>query len=174
MKPFFINNQNNILSFDCLMLMLQVIKMLVLIVVIFIVCWAPILILDLLTAFHVFQEHATGTLKHIKTTFHLMSYFNRQVNFVYFKSLKCLRHFIQKITKVMVEKHDGRVWNPWKGQNFSAIDLFSTTNVYCSYSIIHNNLTTITLTLSCFFKLRLNKPKRKNSTKMLFNAKCHY
>lgn len=84
------------------MLMLQVIKMLVLIVVVFIVCWAPILILDLLTAFHVLQEHATGTLKHIKTTFHLMAYFNRQVNYVYFKSLKYLRHFIQKITKVMV------------------------------------------------------------------------
>lgn len=102
LETIFINNQNYILSFDCFMLMLQVIKMLVLIVVVFIVCWAPILILDLLTAFHVLQEHATGTLKHIKTTFHLMSYFNRQVNFVYFKSLKCLRHFIQKITKVMV------------------------------------------------------------------------
>ncbi|XP_054268779.1 QRFP-like peptide receptor [Macrosteles quadrilineatus] len=75
----------------------QVIKMLILIVVVFITCWAPILIWDTLTAFHTIPEYATGTLKHLKTTFHLMSYANSCINpIIYGFMSKNFRESFQK------------------------------------------------------------------------------
>ncbi|GBM16870.1 hypothetical protein AVEN_99761-1 [Araneus ventricosus] len=58
----------------------QVIKMLVAVVVLFIVCWAPILITNLLTSFDVLDRLNYGYLKPMRTAFHLMSYFNSCIN----------------------------------------------------------------------------------------------
>ncbi|XP_054714774.1 QRFP-like peptide receptor [Uloborus diversus] len=58
----------------------QVIKMLVAVVVLFILCWAPILITNLLTAFDVLDRLNYGYLKPMRTAFHLMSYFNSCIN----------------------------------------------------------------------------------------------
>ncbi|XP_067135390.1 QRFP-like peptide receptor [Centruroides vittatus] len=58
----------------------QVIKMLVAVVLLFILCWAPILITNVLTAFGIVDELNLGYLKPLRTAFHLMSYFNSCVN----------------------------------------------------------------------------------------------
>ncbi|XP_046673377.1 gastrin/cholecystokinin type B receptor-like isoform X2 [Homalodisca vitripennis] len=84
----------------------MVIKMLVLIVVVFVVCWAPILILDVLTAFQVLEEYSTGFLKHVRTTFHLMSYFNSCVNpIIYGFMSKNFRESFQKALSRCCRQH---------------------------------------------------------------------
>lgn len=55
----------------------QVIYMLVLVVGLFSLCWAPVLIDNVLTACQVLPKLRTGFLKYMKTVFHLMAYFNR-------------------------------------------------------------------------------------------------
>ena len=58
----------------------QVINMLILIMLLFFTCWAPILIFNVLGAFDLLGEGNTGTAantKHIKTAFSLLSYSNR-------------------------------------------------------------------------------------------------
>ncbi|KAM7287503.1 QRFP-like peptide receptor [Ixodes scapularis] len=58
----------------------QVIKMLILVVALFVICWAPILILNVLTAFGGVKTLNYSYLKPLRTTFHLMSYLNSCVN----------------------------------------------------------------------------------------------
>ncbi|XP_076346394.1 QRFP-like peptide receptor [Tachypleus tridentatus] len=58
----------------------QVIKMLVAVVLLFIVCWAPILITNAMTAFGYLHHLNYGFLKPLRTTFHLLSYFNSCIN----------------------------------------------------------------------------------------------
>ncbi|KAI1285001.1 Cholecystokinin receptor [Halotydeus destructor] len=58
----------------------QVIKMLVAVVVLFIVCWSPILIINVLTAFDYLSPLNYGYLKPLRTGAHLMSYLNSCVN----------------------------------------------------------------------------------------------
>lgn len=60
--------------------MSQVIKMLIVVVIIFVLCWSPILIINVLTAFGVIPTLNYGYMKAIKTTFHLFSYTNSCVN----------------------------------------------------------------------------------------------
>lgn len=60
--------------------MSQVIRMLIVVVVIFILCWAPILFMNVLTAFKVMPLLNYGNLKAVKTAFHLFSYANSCVN----------------------------------------------------------------------------------------------
>lgn len=55
----------------------QVIFMLVFVVVLFIICWGPLLIDNVLTAYEVLPPLRTGVLKHVGTAFNLMAYFNR-------------------------------------------------------------------------------------------------
>ena len=58
----------------------QVIYMLILIMLLFFTCWAPILIFNVLASFDMLGEGNTGTAtntKHIKTAFSLLSYSNR-------------------------------------------------------------------------------------------------
>lgn len=54
----------------------QVICMLVAVVLLFAICWGPLLIDNVLTAYDVLDRDKTGHLKHIATAFHLMAYFN--------------------------------------------------------------------------------------------------
>lgn len=58
----------------------QVIKMLVAVVVVFVVCWGPLLVENLLTAWGLLPEWKVGVHKYLSTTFHLMAYFNSCVN----------------------------------------------------------------------------------------------
>ena len=59
----------------------QVIYMLILIMFLFFLCWAPILIFNVLAAFDILGEGNYGgtasSTKHIKTFFSLLSYTNR-------------------------------------------------------------------------------------------------
>uniref|UniRef100_A0A1Y1LPF2 G-protein coupled receptors family 1 profile domain-containing protein n=1 Tax=Photinus pyralis TaxID=7054 RepID=A0A1Y1LPF2_PHOPY len=55
----------------------QVVYMLVAVVVLFAICWGPLLIDNVLTAYNVLPKQRTGYLKYMGTTFHLMAYFNR-------------------------------------------------------------------------------------------------
>lgn len=55
----------------------QVIKMLVAVVVIYVICWGPLLVDSLLQSYGVLPYMKFGIQKYIATTFHLMAYFNR-------------------------------------------------------------------------------------------------
>ncbi|KAG8173485.1 hypothetical protein JTE90_015835 [Oedothorax gibbosus] len=54
--------------------------MLVAVVVLLIICWAPILISNVLTSFDVLDRLNYGYLKPMRTAFHLLSYFNSCIN----------------------------------------------------------------------------------------------
>lgn len=54
----------------------QVICMLVAVVLLFAICWGPLLIDNVLTAYEFLDRDKTGHWKHIATAFHLMAYFN--------------------------------------------------------------------------------------------------
>ncbi|XP_041357591.1 QRFP-like peptide receptor [Gigantopelta aegis] len=58
----------------------QVIKMLVAVVVLFTICWGPIMMNNLLVAFHVLTDLNEGHLKPIRQAFWLMAYSNSCVN----------------------------------------------------------------------------------------------
>lgn len=63
---------------------LQVIKMLVAVVVVFVICWAPLLVDNVLTAYEVLPHSYERVgdkvwLKYMSIFFHLLSYFNRWV-----------------------------------------------------------------------------------------------
>jgi len=58
----------------------QVVKMLVAVVVLFAICWAPYLIDNVLTGFDVLPHARTGAKKHMRTAFHLLAYFNSCIN----------------------------------------------------------------------------------------------
>ncbi|GLV43048.1 RYamide receptor [Carabus blaptoides fortunei] len=58
----------------------QVIFMLVFVVVLFIICWGPLLIDNVLTAYEILPPIRTGAIKHMGTAFHLLAYFNSCIN----------------------------------------------------------------------------------------------
>lgn len=60
--------------------MSQVIKMLIVVVLVFVICWTPILIFNVLKAFAIIPLLNYGPMKPIKTAFHLFSYANSCVN----------------------------------------------------------------------------------------------
>lgn len=60
--------------------MLQVIKMLIVVVIVFVLCWSPILLNNVLTAFKIIPSLNYGFLKPMRTVFHLASYANSCVN----------------------------------------------------------------------------------------------
>lgn len=55
----------------------QVICMLIAVVLLFAICWGPLLVVDVLTAYQQITHIKMGSEKHIYNTFHLMAYFNR-------------------------------------------------------------------------------------------------
>ena len=55
----------------------QVIRMLVAIVVVFVLCWTPLLVVNVLQAFGVINLQIRGAAKHCKTAFSLLAYLNR-------------------------------------------------------------------------------------------------
>ncbi|XP_015116772.1 QRFP-like peptide receptor isoform X1 [Diachasma alloeum] len=60
--------------------MKQVVKMLVAVVVLFAICWSPMLIDNVLTAYGVLPRLKSGVIKHMNTAFQLMAYFNSCIN----------------------------------------------------------------------------------------------
>ncbi|KAK6626703.1 hypothetical protein RUM44_009179 [Polyplax serrata] len=58
----------------------QVIKMLVAVVVIFVLCWGPMLIDNVLQAYGILTYIRIGWPKYMGTAFHLMAYFNSCIN----------------------------------------------------------------------------------------------
>ena len=67
-----------ILFYKCFLL--QVIKILVIVISLFVVCWSPVLIDNVLRAFGVVEKYNYGWLKHMRQAFSLMSYANSCVN----------------------------------------------------------------------------------------------
>nr|CAH7740458.1 unnamed protein product [Callosobruchus chinensis] len=55
----------------------QVIFMLVIVVALFAICWTPLLVDNVLTAFGLLPHMRFGTLKYMSSAFHLLAYFNR-------------------------------------------------------------------------------------------------
>ena len=63
---------------------IQVVLMLIVVVDLFVVCWTPVLVNNVLVAFQVIDYLSIGVLKPLRMTFHLMSYANSCLNpFVY-------------------------------------------------------------------------------------------
>ncbi|XP_014469814.1 PREDICTED: pyroglutamylated RFamide peptide receptor-like isoform X4 [Dinoponera quadriceps] len=60
--------------------MKQVVKMLVAVVLLFVLCWGPILIDNVLTAYGYLPRIKIGIQKHLHTAFQLMAYFNSCIN----------------------------------------------------------------------------------------------
>lgn len=91
----------------------QVIKMLILVVCLFVLCWAPILILNVLTAFGGVATLNYSYLKPLRTCFHLLSYLNSCVNpLVYgFMSRSFRGSFREALIGCM---HPGSA-TPWRG-----------------------------------------------------------
>lgn len=91
----------------------QVIKMLILVVCLFVLCWAPILILNVLTAFGGVATLNYSYLKPLRTCFHLLSYLNSCVNpLVYgFMSRSFRGSFREALIGCM---HPGTA-TPWRG-----------------------------------------------------------
>merc|ERR1712029_245407 len=60
----------------------QIVRMLILIVVLFVGCWGPLLVFNVLQSLDLVGNYGVliGTEKHIKTTFSLMAYFNSCLN----------------------------------------------------------------------------------------------
>jgi hypothetical protein len=57
---------------------MQVIKMLVAVVALFVLCWAPLLILNVLYAYGVVSKYSNdGEIKNIQSGFTVMAYSNR-------------------------------------------------------------------------------------------------
>jgi hypothetical protein len=51
--------------------------MLIFIVILFVACWAPLLIFNVLQSFGVIDTYLIGAVKYVKTALSLMAYFNR-------------------------------------------------------------------------------------------------
>jgi len=60
--------------------MLKIIPMLLMVVCVFIVCWSPILIFNVLQSFDVIPTQLFDEYKHVKTSFSLLAYFNSCLN----------------------------------------------------------------------------------------------
>lgn len=60
--------------------MRQVVKMLVAVVVLFAICWSPMLIDNVLTAYGIFPKQKHSHYKHMNTAFQLMAYLNSCIN----------------------------------------------------------------------------------------------
>lgn len=72
------------MNFDNFLMYFQVVMMLMVVVVLFAVCWTPILVNNVLVAFDHMDYLNMGYLKPLRMVFHLLSYANSCVNpFVY-------------------------------------------------------------------------------------------
>ncbi|KAF4524434.1 hypothetical protein B566_EDAN013452 [Ephemera danica] len=87
--------------------------MLVAIVALFVICWAPVLIDNVLTAFEVLPHIRIGGLKHMATAFHLMAYFNSCINPIVYGFMS--RNFRESFHKALCRCCRSRRRNPPHG-----------------------------------------------------------
>ncbi|XP_008482465.1 gastrin/cholecystokinin type B receptor-like [Diaphorina citri] len=83
----------------------RIIKMLIVIVVVFVICWAPMLIDNLLTAWSFIPYERTGEFVHYKymgIAFHLMAYLNSCVNPIVYGFMS--KHFRESFKKTLCHK----------------------------------------------------------------------
>lgn len=80
--------------------------MLVAVVIVFILCWAPVLVDNVLTSYDILPHIREGTLKQLATYFQLLAYFNRFADFVFMleENIQCKTSHIQQ--HVYCERYD--------------------------------------------------------------------
>ena len=115
--------------------------MLVAIVVVFIICWAPVLINNVLSAFGFLPVLSVGPVKYMREAFHVMSYANSCVNpVVYgfmsrnfrqtFKTALCGcvkgKQYVRKLT---FKSQSVVVQDRWNGVGCPHTELVSTTDM---------------------------------------------
>ena len=76
-KPQMLKVQRYCNNFLDRQLSLQIIPMLLMVVILFIVCWSPLLIFEVLQSFNVLPTQLFDEHKHIKTSASLLAYLNR-------------------------------------------------------------------------------------------------
>lgn len=84
----------------------QVVKMLVAVVSVFILCWAPILINNILVSFAILPELHVPPYKYMREAFHLMSYANSCVNPIVYGFMS--RNFRQTFKRALCSCIRGR------------------------------------------------------------------
>ena len=72
--------------------MKAIVPMLVMVVTVFILCWTPILIFEVLQAYSVIGAQVFGEVKHIKTVFSLLAYVNRWPFYLCMGNINILRN----------------------------------------------------------------------------------
>ncbi|KAK7792302.1 hypothetical protein R5R35_004875 [Gryllus longicercus] len=100
--------------------------MLVAVVVLFVVCWAPLLVLNVLRAYGVVPANAPGAPKHAATAFHLMAYFNSCINPLVYGFMS--RNFRESFRKALCRcwRRRGRL-----GSRHPSLSQTRTTSVRC-------------------------------------------
>ncbi|CAG9855082.1 unnamed protein product [Phyllotreta striolata] len=84
----------------------QVICMLVTVVVLFAVCWTPMLVDNVLTAYGILPFQKFGTLKYMSSAFSLMAYFNSCINPIIYGFMS--KTFRESFIQAICLKSDGR------------------------------------------------------------------
>jgi len=77
----------------------KVVPMLAMVVLVFLLCWSPILVFELLQSFDIVHWWITGGLKHAKTCFSLLAYFNSCINPVIYGFMS--RNFRQSFSEAL-------------------------------------------------------------------------
>merc|ERR1719336_1878870 len=77
----------------------KVVPMLAMVVLVFLLCWSPILLFELLQSFDIVNWWITGGLKHTKTCFSLLAYFNSCINPVIYGFMS--RNFRQSFSEAL-------------------------------------------------------------------------
>ena len=114
---------------------LQVVLMLMIVVILFAVCWTPLLINNVLTAFFVLDWLHMGYLKPMRMAFHILAFANSSLNpWVYaFMSKNFRESFLQSIKACF----RGPVY--LKRTKTSARSVTSTTRAYTIHSVDRTN-----------------------------------
>ena len=130
--------------------------MLVAIVLVFVLCWAPILTNNILVAFEVLPELHIGAYKYMREAFHIMSYANSCVNPIVYGFMSrnfrktfirslcgCLRgkQYVRKLTFKSQKTQSCTVkenWNSTTGEQQS--ELVSATDMMEMTEAAHNSI----------------------------------
>ncbi|CAI9736619.1 1-like peptide receptor [Octopus vulgaris] len=92
---------------------MQVLKMLAIVVLLFVLCWAPILINNVLVGFEILPVLHYGHTRPVRMAFHLMSYFNSCINPVVYSFLsrnfrESFKHIFRNLCNRSLRPTNGR------------------------------------------------------------------
>jgi len=143
--------------------MRAIVPMLVMVVTVFILCWSPILVFEVLQAYSIIGAQVFGEVKHIKTFFSLLAYVNSCINpLIYgFMSKNFRRSFTEALcqcncqprardnpglpshdkSSFKVDKHLEKKswfcnWFPWSGRSVKECNCADPFSLSCPY---HNS-----------------------------------